>query len=96
MEDYEIDSEVHCCKCGHSPLHYRDCSEFECNDGYKEEFFDDIEIEGMGDMIKCQECKGTGVEWWCPNCGENLSGRLTECGWSPDDDEDKFLGDAGS
>ena len=83
MEDYEVDYEVHCPKCQHSPLHHRSCTNW-CEDGYLEEFADDIEIEGTGYEVKCPECKGTGVEWWCPSCGENLSGRLRECGLSPE------------
>ena len=88
MEDYEIDCEVECCNCGHSPLYYRDCVEFGCNDGYEEIFLDDLEIEGMADLVKCNECKGTGVEWWCPSCGENLSGRLKECGYDSEDNNE--------
>lgn len=83
--DYEIDSELHCCKCGHSPLHFIDCNNFDCDEGFVEEFFDDMEIEGMGVFLKCPQCKGTGVIWWCPKCGENLSGRLKECGWEPEE-----------
>lgn len=86
MEDYEVDYDVYCPKCSHSPLHSRACSNW-CEDGYLEEFIDDLEIPGTGYEIKCPECKGTGVEWWCPNCGENLSGRLKECGWSPDEED---------
>ncbi len=74
MEEYEIDYEGKCTKCGHSPTHYRDCTEFDCEEGLVEEFFDDIEIPGTGDIVTCRECKGTGIESWCPKCGENLSG----------------------
>jgi len=74
MEDYEIETDVYCPKCGHSPLHSRDCTNIFCEDGYTEDFLDDVEIPGTGFEIKCDECKGTGVERWCPNCGENLSG----------------------
>ena len=73
MEVYEIETEVHCPKCGHSPLHSRDCQNW-CEDGYLEYFLDDLEIPGTGYEVKCPECKGTGVERWCPNCGTNLSG----------------------
>jgi hypothetical protein len=74
MEDYEIEPEVHCPKCGHSPLHSRHCSNWDCDDGYIEDFLDDLEIPGTGYEVKCPECNGTGVERWCPNCGANLSG----------------------
>ena len=74
MEDYEEDYEVYCPLCNYTPLHNRYCQEFGCEDGFVEKYFDDIEIEGMGDMVECEECHGTGVEWWCPKCGANLSG----------------------
>lgn len=87
-DDYEIDYDVHCCKCGHSPLHNRGCTNW-CEDGYIDESEDDpINFFPGESEIRCPECKGTGVEWWCPSCGENLSGRLKECGWNPDEDND--------
>ena len=85
--DIEQDYDLHCLKCGHSPINNRDCGEFDCEDGFKEVFFDDIQIEGTGDIVACHECKGTGVEWWCPSCGENLSGRLLECGLLPEEED---------
>lgn len=85
MEDFEVDYDLSCPKCEHSPLHNRDCLNW-CNEGIIEEFADDLEIEGTGVELLCPECKGTGVEWWCPNCGENLSGRLKECGYEPEED----------
>jgi len=74
MADYEIESDLSCPDCGHSPLHSRDCTNIFCEDGYIEEFLDDVEIPGTGYEVKCPECKGTGVERWCPKCGANLSG----------------------
>ena len=74
MEDYNIDSDVYCPKCKHSPLHYRSCSNLYCEDGSYEEFLDDLEIPGTGYDHVCEDCKGTGVEWWCPECGAELSG----------------------
>lgn len=29
-----------------------------------------------GETEECSECGGTGVEKWCQNCGENLSGTM--------------------
>lgn len=82
MADYEINDECSCPKCGHSPLHSRDCVNF-CDDGFFDESEDDPINFFPGESERpCNECKGTGVEWWCPNCGENLSGKLSECGIS--------------
>lgn len=72
-DDYEVDYDVYCPKCKHSPLHNRSCTNFYCEDGYIEEFLDDIEIPGTGYEVECDDCKGTVVEWWCPKCGTNLS-----------------------
>lgn len=75
MEDtYDIHDDLYCPKCRHSPLHSRDCTNIFCEDGYIEDFVDDLEIPGTGYEVKCDECKGTGVEFWCPHCGANLSG----------------------
>ena len=74
MEDYEIDDEVSCPLCDHSPLHYRDCTNW-CDDGYFDESDDDAINYTPGESFReCEECHGTGVEWWCPKCGANLSG----------------------
>lgn len=74
MCDYEVDDEVHCPKCKHSPLHHRDCTNW-CDDGYFDESEDDpINFMPGEELTMCRECMGTGVEWWCPNCGSNLSG----------------------
>ena len=86
MEDYEIEFDATCPKCNHSPLHSRTCQNW-CDDGIIEEFLDDIEIEGLGYEKKCPECKGTGVEWWCPNCGENLSGQNEKFGQDYEDNQ---------
>lgn len=74
--EYEVDYEEQCSKCFCSPLHNRDC--INCaTEGYTEEFEDDLQIEGLGREVVCIECRGTGVEWWCPNCGENMSGKMS-------------------
>jgi hypothetical protein len=76
-DDYEIDGESCCPSCGHSPLHYRDCTNLSCEDGYEDESEDDPINFMPGELLtECPECRGTGVEWWCPSCGENLSGKL--------------------
>lgn len=74
--EYEIDHDSNCPKCGHSPMHSRDCNNF-CTDGFKDEYDDDpINFLPGECLIPCNECNGTGVEIWCPGCGENLSGKL--------------------
>ena len=74
MEDYEIDYETACPKCGHDKIHYRSCTNFSCNDGYIDLYDEDPLWYRKGETKKCPECKGTGVEIWCPNCGAHLSG----------------------
>jgi len=75
MDDSDIEHEYsgHCPKCGHSPLHSRDCTNW-CDDGYMDEYDDDpINFSPGQEFSKCPECYGTGIERWCPSCGENLS-----------------------
>lgn len=84
-EDYEIDDydieDATCPKCGHSPLHSRSCTNW-CDEGYHDEYDEDpinCPEEGVS-FYECDDCKGTGVEVWCPACGENLSGIIQrEC-----------------
>jgi DnaJ-class molecular chaperone len=86
-EEYDIDSEMSCPVCGHSPLHYRTCSNW-CDDGYFDESDDDPINFMPGESQRiCSECRGTGTEWWCPKCGENLSGILSFAN-TDDPDED--------
>ena len=72
--NYEIDDETPCPKCGNDVTHYRSCTNFNCNDGYEYLYEEDPLWYSPGEYKKCQECNGTGVEIWRPNCGENLSG----------------------
>lgn len=75
MEEYEIHYDIYCPKCGHSPLHSRTCVELMCNEGVMDESDDDpINFIPGESEYPCPECRGTGIEWWCPSCGENLSG----------------------
>ncbi len=79
MSDYEEDYELSCPKCGHCPLHNRDCAEIFCNEGFIDQSDEDpINFMPEESEYLCAECKGTGVEWWCPNCGENLSGKISQ------------------
>lgn len=70
MSEYEID-DLECPKCGCN-THSRDCNELGCEDGYHDESEEDY-CEPGTIMVKCHECKGTGIERWCPKCGDNLS-----------------------
>lgn len=72
MEDFEENYEDACPKCGHSPIRYRDCLNL-CEDGWFDESEENYCLPGT-DMIPCNDCRGTGMETWCPACGANLSG----------------------
>lgn len=73
FEDYEIDDEGTCPHCGHSPVHYRDCTNF-CEEGFFDAADEDPINYYPGEAYeRCPECRGTGIETWCPNCGQNLS-----------------------
>jgi len=75
MEDYQIDFESTCPKCGHNRIHWRNCINF-CDEGYIDLYESDPIYYQPGEVKKCPECRGTGVEIWCPNCGKNLSGNV--------------------
>lgn len=86
MIDYEINNDVECPYCFHSPLHNRACTNF-CDEGFIDESDNDpINFMPGESLIPCQECKGTGTEWWCPQCGANLSDKIKECGFADDED----------
>jgi len=72
MEDYEIDYETACPKCGNYKIHYRTCAE--CEDGYIYLYDEDPLWYDSNEYKVCTSCKGTGVQMWCPECGKNLSG----------------------
>lgn len=72
MEEYDLDYEGECPKGRHSPIHYKDCSNF-CEDGYIDESEDDpINFMPGESLHPCSDCRGTGVEVWCPGCGAKL------------------------
>lgn len=75
MDDYQIDYDETCPKCKHSPIHWRHCNNYCCEDGWIDMYeYDDPLWYDPGDVEMCLECRGTGIEKWCPNCGSNLSG----------------------
>lgn len=68
-DDYEID-ERPCPKCG-GETRSRHCDELHCEDGYCDEYEDDPINYSPGEAFTiCEECHGTGVQWWCPKCGD--------------------------
>lgn len=74
---YEIDTDTSCPKCSHSPIHYRNCEQVGCDDGWIDMYeYDDPLLFDPGESEPCSECRATGIEQWCPGCGANLSGIL--------------------
>ena len=75
MDDYQIDHDQSCPKCGHSSICWQHCSVIGCDDGWIDMYeYDDPLWYDEGDYEMCRECRGTGIEKWCPGCGLNLSG----------------------
>lgn len=71
MDDYEIDTDLDCPKCGHSSVHFRWCGVIHCEDGWIDLGDEDDYTEGES-WEPCQECHGTGIERWCPSCGVDI------------------------
>lgn len=87
-DDYDIEYGGQCPQCGHSPLHSRSCTNF-CNEGYHDKADNDpINFMPGEELTACEECKGTGLERWCPGCGANLSGVAIE--WDEDPYEEPY------
>lgn len=73
MNDYEIDSDLDCPRCNHTPTHYRRCGVIGCDDGYFDEYDDDPINYGPGEALtRCSTCHGSGIERWCPSCGADI------------------------
>ena len=75
MDDYELDFEQECLKCGHSPTRWRDC--WKCG-GEGGRGWDDLQFEdplwySPSDFIACDECNGTGIIEWCSKCGCDIN-----------------------
>jgi len=68
MDDYDIIDEA-CPKCGHNPTHVRGCLVVGCEDGMINLYDEDPIFFAPGEYQPCRECHGTGVDWWCPECG---------------------------
>lgn len=87
MTDYEH-SDQPCLRCGHAPTHQRPCEGIGCEDGWIDLYDEDPFWYDPGQVEMCLECKGTGIEKWCPKCGANLSGQTAE---SDDDERDQGI-----
>lgn len=66
--DYEVDFDDTCPACGAQRTHWRYCGH--CEDGYID--LGELDWQDEGEYQLCLECYGTGIERWCPECGENL------------------------
>lgn len=71
--DYEVNFESPCPACGNASTHWRRCSELSCDDGFLDEYEDDLVNYAPGDYVACGNCKGTGIEHWCPACGADVN-----------------------
>lgn len=72
-DDYDLDDRP-CPKCNHHFTHSRICDSLYCEDGYIDESEEDpINLCPGEEYTKCAECGGTGIQWWCPSCGESLN-----------------------
>lgn len=77
--DHEADYDLECPECGNQAVNWRTCVEIHCVDGWIDlHASDDPLWYDEGDVEMCIECQGTGIEHWCPACGENLSGRALQ------------------
>lgn len=79
-DEIETD-ELHCPNCG-TNTRSRHCTSLFCEDGYIDEYEDDpINFAPGEEYSRCDECHGTGIERWCPNCGWQWRGeKLTKNG----------------
>ena len=75
IDDYDYEyGEEECPKCNHEHTHYRFCTSLYCEDGFVDQYeTDPINYAPGQSLYECDECNGTGVESWCPNCGYDLS-----------------------
>lgn len=71
--EYEIDpADEACPHCGSDEIRWRHCEVIGCDDGYIDMHeYDDPLWFDEGETEMCRECRGTGVEQWCPKCGQD-------------------------
>lgn len=71
MSEY-YDDDLVCPNCHHYPTRARAC--IHCDDGWLDEYEDDPVNYAPGEEYeRCQECNGSGIERWCPECGIDLN-----------------------
>lgn len=68
FDDYELD-DLPCPACEHPITHSRRCPQ--CDDGLIDMYDEDPICFSPGEMERCGECDGTGIQRWCPKCGED-------------------------
>lgn len=63
-----------CPKCGEYKVCWRDCDDWNCDDGYIDEYEDDpINFAPGEQYVMCRECWGTGIVRWCSGCGFDIT-----------------------
>lgn len=71
-DDYQEESDEPCPHCGHPIIRWRPCSNYCCEDGWiNMAEYDDPLLYDDDDVEPCPECRATGIEKWCPNCGKD-------------------------
>lgn len=78
-DDYRV-SEEPCPTCAHVPTHCRDCEQ--CSgEGWTDPAEDDpINYIAGYESWPCGNCFSTGLEHWCPKCGESITRRRALAG----------------
>ncbi len=72
IDEYDED-DIECPVCGHTPTRSMSCLNIGCDDGAISLYDDDPIGQGVDDIEQCPECRGTGRQRWCPNCGIDLN-----------------------
>ena len=75
MADYEVDYDLECPKCGHTPLHSDRCQSCGDIEGSEDLYDEDPINYRQGTLVACSGCKGHGIVRWCPGCGADLTGK---------------------
>ncbi len=68
---YEDDYDRPCPHCGNPFTRWRRCQWSGCEDGYISLYDEDPLYYDEDDEEMCEDCRGTGIEEWCPKCGKD-------------------------